>query len=166
LYFDDSWEKHFDDVYARPKWPDNPSYYVHCPSKSDPTVAPQECESVVVLVPVSAGLEDSPQIRQEFRKKILQHLEGILGEKLEKRIVTERIYAHRDFVQDYYAYQGTAFGLAHTLGQTALFRPRNYSRKVKNLYYAGQYTNPGIGIPIGLISAQITANLISCQGND
>jgi phytoene desaturase len=90
----------------------------------------------------------------------LEHLEGVVGENLEKRIVTERIYTHRDFAADYNAFRGTAFGLAHTLGQTAIFRPRNYSRKVNNLYYAGQYTNPGVGVPVGLISAQIVASLV------
>jgi phytoene desaturase len=160
LYFDDSWERHFDEVYSDPVWPDKPSYYVHCPSKTDASVAPAGCDALMILVPVSAGLEDTPDIRQKFRQKILEHLEGVVGEKLEKRIVTERIYTHRDFAADYNAFRGTAFGLAHTLGQTAIFRPRNYSRKVNNLYYAGQYTNPGVGVPVGLISAQIVASLV------
>lgn len=160
LYFDDSWEKHFDEVYLDPKWPENPSYYVHCPSKTDSGVAPRGCEAVMILVPLAPGVEDSDLNREKYGGKILQHLAGLLGEDFRDRIEVRRMYAHRDFSGDYNALAGTAFGLAHTLGQTAIFRPRNYSRKVRGLYYSGQYTNPGVGVPVGLISARIAAGLV------
>jgi len=161
LYFDNSWEKHFRNVYNDPKWPDDPSYYIHCPSKTDPDLAPPDCDSIMILVPVSPGLPDSLKIRNEFSDKIIKHFESIIGESLSGRIVTKRIFAHNDFISDYNAYKGTAFGLSHTLFQTAIFRPKNFSRKVKNLFYTGQYTNPGVGVPISLISAQIVRNLIN-----
>ncbi len=160
LYFDDSWEKHFQKVYDKPEWPTHPSYYIHCPTKTDPSLAPEGCESIMLLVPVAPGLKDSPEIRSAFSEKIIAHFETLIGEKLSKRIITKRIFAHSDFALDYNAYEGTAFGLAHTLFQTAFFRPANFSRKVKNLYFAGQYTNPGVGVPIALISSQIVRNLI------
>jgi phytoene desaturase len=161
LYFNDSWEKHFKDVYEHPDWPDNPSYYVHVPSKTDSTLAPKGGETVIILVPVAPNLPDSEIMRKRFSRKIISHFEKLLGEPIEHSITTKRIFAHKDFIQDYNAYKGTAFGLAHTLFQTALFRPKNKSKKVENLYYVGQYTNPGVGVPICLLSAQITYNLIN-----
>jgi phytoene desaturase len=109
---------------------------------------------------VAPGLTDNNEVREKFSVKIISHFENLTGEKINDRILVKKIFAHRDFSQSYNAFQGSAFGLAHTLKQTAIFRPKNKSRKVKNIYYTGQYTNPGVGMPVCLISAEITANLI------
>jgi phytoene desaturase len=161
LYFNQSWEDGFKSIYQKRKWPENPSYYVHIPTKTDPGMAPKGCESLMFLVPVAPGLDDNDDLRERFSKKIIEHFESLIGEKISESIKVKKIFAHRDFIDQYNAYQGSAFGLAHTLLQTAIFRPKNKSKKVKNLYYAGQYTNPGIGVPPCLISAQITVNLIN-----
>lgn len=160
LFFANDWMKHFDEIFDQPALPNKPSYYVCCPSVTDPTVAPEGCENLFILVPVASGLEDSEDTRQVYADKIINHFEGLIHEKLQNRIVVQRIFSQRDFAEDYNAYQGTALGLAHTLMQTAIFRPANKSKKVKNLYYVGQYTQPGIGMPMCLISAQLTAERI------
>jgi phytoene desaturase len=161
LYFHQSWEDHFKTVYQKKDWPKNPSYYVHIPTKTDPGMAPRGCETLMFLVPVAPGLDDNDDLRERFAKKVIAHFEGLVGENITKSIKVKKIFAHRDFIEQYNSYQGSAFGLAHTLFQTAIFRPKNKSKKVANLYYSGQYTNPGIGVPPCLISAQITANLIN-----
>ncbi len=161
LYFDPSWEQHFDTVFANSQWPESPSYYIHVPSKSDPSVAPEGGESLIFLVPVSAHLTDNDEIREKFSQQIIQHFEKLTGQIISDKIVVKKIYSQRDFNADYNTQSGSAFGLAHTLTQTAFFRPNNKSKKVKNLYYVGQYTNPGIGVPTCLISAQIVHSMIT-----
>lgn len=160
LYFNNSWEDGFKTVYKKPSWPDNPSYYVHVPSRTDNSVAPSGHETMMILVPVAAGLDDSDDVREKKAQEVIEHLEKIISEPIKPHIKLKRIYSHRDFIGDYNAFKGCAFGLAHTLGQTAMFRPKNFSQKVKNLYFVGQYTNPGVGMPTTLISSQIVYNLI------
>lgn len=160
LYFNDSWEKGFKDVYNKPAWPEKPSYYVHVPSRTDNSVAPEGHEVIMILVPVAAGLDDSDIVREAQAEKVISHLEGVIGGDIRSHIKSKRIFSHRDFISDYNAFKGCAFGLAHTLDQTAMFRPKNFSKKVRNLYFVGQYTNPGVGMPTTLISAQIVTNLI------
>ena len=112
-------------------------------------------ENMFILVPVAPGLEDNDEIRERYYNKTLEHLEGLVGENIRDSVVVKRSFAHRDFTERYNAYKGTALGFAHTLRQTAIFRPRHRSKKVKNLYYTGHYTHPGIGVPMVIISSQI-----------
>jgi len=160
LYLGDRWEEEFNRVYKTKEWSSDPSYYLCCPTKTDNTIAPKGTDILTVLVPVAPGLDDRDEIRGAFADKVITHIERIIKHDIKSHIVVKRVYSHRDFIRDYHAYAGSAFGIAHTLFQTAVFRPRNKSGKVKNLYYAGQYTNPGIGLPITIISAQIVQNLI------
>lgn len=160
LYFGANWDEHFAAVYQDRQWPRDPSYYVHCPSRTDHSLAPADGETVIVLVPVAAGLADTPEIRRRFLQQILRHLSSLIGEEIEPRLAAEQLFTVNDFAQRYHAYRGSAFGLAHTLWQTAVFRPKNFSRKVRNLYYVGQYTNPGVGVPMVLLSAQIVAKMV------
>ncbi len=155
LYFHPEWEKHFEDIFTHPKWPDHFSYYVSCISKTDPNTAIEGGENIFVLVPVAAGLEDTKETRNHYFNKTITHMEQLAGENLRDHIVVKRIFAHNDFSDRYNAYKGTALGLAHTLKQTAIFRPRHQSKKVKNLYYTGHYNHPGIGLPMVIISSQI-----------
>jgi len=163
LYFSESWQEGFEEVYKQGRWPKDPSYYVHVPSVTDRSVAPKNGETIMILVPVAPYLKDDDKTRVVESDKIIAHLEKVSGEKIREKIKVKRIYSHRDFVADYNALGGAAFGLAHTLFQSAIFRPKNRSRKVKNLYYVGQYTNPGVGVPMGLLSAQVTRNLINIR---
>ncbi|MFO7677342.1 MAG: phytoene desaturase family protein [Thermoplasmatota archaeon] len=161
LYFHPQWDEHFDDIFKNPQWPQRFSYYVSCISKTDETTAPKNCENVFVLVPVAPGLEDTDLIRETYFNKTIDHMEKLAGENIRDHIIVKRIFAHHDFSQRYNAYKGTALGLAHTLKQTAIFRPRHESKKVKNLYYTGHYNHPGIGVPMVVISSQIVAEMIS-----
>ncbi|MDG6224719.1 MAG: phytoene desaturase family protein [Candidatus Thermoplasmatota archaeon] len=161
LFLSSNWDEHFDTIFKRPRWPDDPSYYVCCPSKTDPSVAPEGCENLFFLVPVAPGLADDEQIRDKYYDKILTHLEKLTGERIREHVIVKRIFAHSDFTSEYNAYKGTALGLAHTLMQTAVFRPSHYSKKVKGLYYTGHYTHPGIGVPMVVISSEILAEEIA-----
>lgn len=159
LFFDHDWMKHFDTIFEDPSWPEHPSYYVSCASKTDSTIVPPGGEALFVLVPVAAGLEDSDDLRARYAEKIITHLGDLLGEDLHNPVV-QKIISHRDFKELFNAYKGTALGLSHTLMQTAVFRPHHQSKKVANLYYTGQYTHPGIGMPMCLISSQLVASNI------
>lgn len=160
LFLQPDWEQHFEQIFDRPAWPDRPSFYVCAPSRTDPSVAPEGKENLFVLVPVAPGLEDTPEGRAAMRRIVLDDLEAQTGARIRDRILVERDYAHRDFIADHNAFQGTALGLAHTLRQTAAFRPRYRSAKVDGLYYTGQYVHPGIGVPMTLIASQIVAREI------
>lgn len=158
LYFQENWNVHFDTIFKTPSWPADPCFYVSCISKTDPQMAPPGRENVFVLVPVAAGLADDDATREAYADQIIRHVERVTGEDIAPHIETKRIYSHRDFAGDYHAWKGTALGISHTLMQTAIFRPAMRSRKVENLYFAGQYTHPGIGVPMVMISADVTAD--------
>jgi phytoene desaturase len=160
LYFAPDWMRHFDTIFASRAWPDDPCFYISCISKTDRDAAPEGGENVFVLVPVAPGLDDSSEQRERYADQVLKHVERVTGERIEDAIRVRRIYSHRDFTADYNAYEGTALGLAHTLSQTAIFRPSMQSRRVRDLYYTGQYTHPGVGVPMVLISAHIVAEQI------
>ncbi|MBN1539982.1 MAG: phytoene desaturase [Candidatus Thermoplasmatota archaeon] len=160
LYLSDGWDEHFATIFDKADWPANPSYYVCCPSKTDPSVAPEGMENLFFLVPVAPGLEDTDEVRERYFNDIISHLENLLSEDIMGHIISKRIFTHRDFASKFNAYKGTALGLAHTLKQTAVFRPGHRSKKVRSLYYTGQYTHPGIGVPMVIISSQIIAKEI------
>lgn len=155
LRFSKDWKKNFQEVFDNPKFPDDPSYYVSCPSKSDASVAPVGKETLFVLVPVASHLSFTENQKKEYRDKIIAMMKKDLDiPDLEEIIEYESMYTHEEFKDDYNAFGGTALGLAHTLKQT-LMRPNNKSKKIKNLLYVGAGTNPGIGMPICLISSEL-----------
>jgi phytoene desaturase len=160
LMIENDWMQHFNEIFENPSWPTQPSYYVCAPSKTEKEIAPEGCENLFVLVPVAPDLKDDPKFCEEYADKILKDVEKKTGENIRNHIIVKRIYTHRNFTEDYNAYKGTALGLAQTLMQTAYFRPKNRSKKVPNIYYVGQYTNPGTGVPIAMISAKIVTKLI------
>lgn len=157
LIFNKDWEHNFEDIFEQnTAWPTDPSIYICKPSQTDPSVAPKDHENVFALVPVPAGIEYSPIELDRFADQILSFVAARLAIKdLSKRIVYQKTYCVKDFARQFNSYRGSALGLAHTLKQTAFFRPNNVSSKVKNLYFVGAGTNPGIGIPPALISAEL-----------
>lgn len=156
LLFAKDWTKNFSQIFKKPEWPTDPSLYVCAPSKSDPNVAPMGKENLFVLVPIAAGLPHTKEFLKEYAiKTIAQIGEYMSIPNLKERIEFQRIYAVNDFIKDFNAFKGSALGLAHSLGQTAIFRPNNINKKVKNLFYVGAGTNPGIGMPVCLISAEL-----------
>ncbi|GCC50197.1 phytoene desaturase [Chryseotalea sanaruensis] len=157
LFFDQDFSKHAVEIYDDPSWPSNPLFYVCCTSKSDDTVAPAGHENVFILVPVAPDLEDNEAIREKYFYMVLDRLEKLTGEGLRDNIVYKRSYAHRDFISDYNAFKGNAYGLANTLKQTANLKPSILNKKLNNLFYTGQLTVPGPGVPPSLISGQVVA---------
>lgn len=156
LVFSQDWQKNFSEIFDDPRWPSDPSFYVCAPSVTDASLAPSGKENLFVLVPIPAGLEYNQADLELYANKILMVMEQEMNiPDLRKRIEFQRIFCTKEFAQMYNSYQGTALGFAHTLKQTAVFRPNNISKKVKNLYYVGAGTNPGIGMPICLISAEL-----------
>jgi phytoene desaturase len=159
LFLDKDWEAGFETLFdpAKAAWPENPSYYVNVPSRTDPTAAPEGCDTLFILVALAPGLEDTPERREAFYSRIIDDLERKLGENVRDAVEVKRIFALDDFRERYHAYKGTALGLSHTLFQTALWRPSHKSKRVENLYYTGQYTHPGIGVPMTFISSTLVA---------
>lgn len=157
LYFDTDFEQHSAEIYKDPAWPENPLFYVCCPSKTDAGVAPEDMENLFILVPVATGLTDSETIREHYFDKLIHRIEQHTGERFAGDIVYKRSYCIRDFEKDYNAYKGNAYGLANTLMQTAVLKPSLKNKHIDNLYYTGQLTVPGPGVPPALISGQIAA---------
>ena len=156
LLFSKDWKQNFAEIFDKPSWPSDPSLYVCNPSKTDPSVAPKGHENLFVLVPIAPGLKYTTKQLEKYANKILQTMENEMDMPgLRDKIVYQRLFSVKDFANRYNAQDGTALGLAHTLRQTAIFRPNNISKKVDNLYYVGAGTNPGIGMPITLISAEL-----------
>jgi phytoene desaturase len=156
LVFSRDWDKHFDTIFKKKRWPKDPSFYVCNPSKTDKSVAPKDHENLFVLVPIAPGLKYTEQLLEDFTDQILTTMEQTLHLKeLKNNITYKKIFCVKDFEQQYNAWQGSALGLAHTLKQTAVFRPKNVHKKIKNLYFVGANTVPGIGIPMCLISAEL-----------
>ena len=153
------WDPHFQKIFDEPAWPDDPAYYLCVPSKTDDTVAPEGHSNLFALVPIAAGLEDTPELREEFRDLVLDDIADNTGVELRDRIVVEEAFSVDDFAGRYNSEQGTALGMAHTLRQTAPFRP-GHTSAVDGLYYTGSFTTPGIGVPMCLISGLLTAEVM------
>jgi phytoene desaturase len=157
LFFDRDFRLHADEIYEHPQWPSDPLFYVSCPSRTDASVAPSGYENVFILIPVAPGLVDDDSIREKYFNSVISRMESLTGESISDHIVFKRSYAHRDFIADYHAFKGNAYGLANTLMQTANLKPSIANKKVSNLFYTGQLTVPGPGVPPSLISGQVVA---------
>jgi phytoene desaturase len=157
LFFDKDFVLHAKEIYDTPQWPTEPLFYVSCPSKTDHTVAPEGHENIFILIPVAPGLNDEEAIREKYFDLVISRMEELTGEKFRDNIIYKRTYAHRDFISDYYAFKGNAYGLANTILQTANLKPSIINKKINNLFYTGQLTVPGPGVPPALISGQVVA---------
>lgn len=158
LFFDQDFEEHTREIYQSPSWPTNPLFYVCCPSKTDDTVAPAGCENLFILIPVAAGLDDDEPTREKYYELVMQRIEKLTGQSIYPHVTYKRSYAHRDFIDNYNSYKGNAYGLANTLKQTANLKPSIVNKKVSNLFYTGQLTVPGPGVPPSIISGQVVAD--------
>jgi phytoene desaturase len=161
LFFDADFDKHIDAIYKKPEWPSDPLFYLCCPSVTDESVAPAGMENLFILIPIPAGLEDTPEIKETYFKKVISRLEKYCGESIQDSIIVKRSYAGSDFISDYNAFKGNAYGLANTLMQTAFLRPSMRNKKINNLFYTGQLTVPGPGVPPSIISGQVVAGYVS-----
>ena len=163
LFFENNFAEHADTIYTNPSWPEKPLYYVCCPSKTDNAVAPGGMENLFMLIPVAPGLQDTPDIRKKYFDETIKRLEEYCGENISNHIISYTDYAASDFTADYNAFKGNAYGLANTLRQTAVLKPSIKNNKVKNLFYTGQLTVPGPGVPPAIISGQLVADYIINQ---
>jgi phytoene desaturase len=160
LFFDEEFDQHAHDIYTDPKWPSKPLFYTSLSSKTDPSVAPEGCENLVILVPLAPDLEDTEAIREKYYNLIMDRFERLIGQSIRDAVVFKRSYAHNDFKADYHAYRGNAYGLANTLLQTAILKPQLKNKKLDNFYFTGQLTVPGPGVPPTIISGQVIAEEI------
>lgn len=162
LFFEHDLDLHIDSIYEDKRWPEKPLFYACCSSKTDHSVAPNGKENLFLLMPIATGINDSEFVRQKYLTEMLLRLEKHTGtQDLQSKIDFKKSYCVRDFVSDYNAYGGNAYGLANTLNQTAVLKPKIRNKKLKNLFYTGQLTVPGPGVPPSIISGKIVANEIN-----
>ncbi len=160
LFFDEDFTQHAHEIYEQPQWPTAPQFYISCASQTDAGVAPEGGENLVFLIPVAPELIDTEETREKYYTLVMRRLETITGQSILDHVVYKRSYAHNDFQSDYNAFKGNAYGLANTLMQTAILKPSIINKRVQNLFYTGQLTVPGPGVPPSLISGQVVAGLI------
>lgn len=159
LFFDQDFTRHAEEIYEDPKWPENPAIYVSNNTVTDPSVAPEGYDNLIILIPVAPALDDTQEQREKYFSLVMNRLEKITQQEIKKHVVYKRSYAHRDFQNDYNSYKGNAYGLANTLWQTANLKPRMRSR-VPNLFFTGQLTVPGPGVPPTIISGNVVAEQV------
>ncbi|WP_090122809.1 phytoene desaturase family protein [Lutibacter oricola] len=160
LFFDTDFDVHAKDIYDTPNWPKEPLFYASFPSITDNSFAPVSKEAATFLIPLAPDLDDTPEIREYYFKKIIERMEKLTNQSLFDSVMFKESYCVKDFKKDYNSYKGNAYGLANTLFQTAFLRPKIKSKKVKNLFFTGQLTVPGPGVPPSIISGKIVANEI------
>lgn len=163
LFFDSDFDVHAKDIYDTPKWPDEPLFYASFPSKTDAVAAPDTMEAGIFLIPLAPALEDTPELRERYFEKIITRFEDLTQQEVKNSIIFKESFCVNDFVSEYNSYKGNAYGLANTLLQTAFLRPSLRSKKVKNMFFTGQLTVPGPGVPPALISGKLVAGLIEKQ---
>ena len=161
LFFDVDFEKHGAEIYSQPQWPTDPLFYVSAPSVTDNSVAPEGCENLFFLIPIATGLDGDTELTRElYFEKIIKRYELLTGQVISDSIIYKKSYSVTEFKEDYNAFKGNAYGLANTLMQTSILKPSLKSKKVNNLYYTGQLTVPGPGVPPSLISGEVVSKEI------
>ncbi|WP_299251900.1 oleate hydratase [uncultured Lacinutrix sp.] len=165
LFFDVDFDVHAQDIYDTPKWPENPLFYASFPSITDDSSAPNGKEAGIFLIPLAPGIEDNETLREQYFEKIITRFENLTSQKVRDSILFKESFCVKDFIKDYNSYKGNAYGMANTLLQTAFLRPNLKSSKVDNLYFTGQLTVPGPGVPPALISGKLVAGLIKKHHN-
>lgn len=158
LFFEEDLLQHSIEIYKNPQWPSKPLFYVCCSSRTDNSVAPKGHENLFLLMPLAPGLEDTETLREKYFQIMIKRLEKHVGENVLDFIDFKKSYCVKDFVSDYNSYKGNAYGLANTFQQTALLKPKIKNKKIKNLFYTGQLTVPGPGVPPSIISGKIVAD--------
>lgn len=161
LFFDVDFDEHAKAIYDEPEWPENPLFYASFPSKTDEEAAPEGMEAGIFLIPLAPGIRDTKSLREEYFDKIMTRFEDITSQSAKKHVIFKESFCINDFIKDYNSYKGNAYGMANTLTQTAFLRPNLRSKKVKNLFFTGQLTVPGPGVPPSLISGKLVADLVT-----
>ena len=160
LFFDVDFDMHAETIYDTARWPKEPLFYANFPSISDPRMAPKGKEACFLLIPIAPGLEDTEILRNRYFNIVMERLERLTDQSLKDDILFRESFCVNDFISVYNSYKGNAYGMANTLFQTAFLRPKLKSKKLKNLYFTGQLTVPGPGVPPALISGKLVAGLV------
>lgn len=160
LFFDVDFDIHASDIYDNPKWPEEPLFYANFTSITNENLAPNGCENGFFLIPIAPGIEDTEELRALYFEKIITRFEKVTQQDVKNNIIFKQSFCVQDFIKEYNSYKGNAYGMANTLLQTAFLRPKLKSKKVKNLYFTGQLTVPGPGVPPALISGKLVSELI------
>jgi len=160
LFFDVDFDVHAEAIYDNPQWPENPLFYASFPSITDDNAAPEGKEAGIFLIPLAPGLNDTEELRDTYFNKIIDRFENLTSQNVKNNIIFKESFCINDFIKDYNSYKGNAYGMANTLMQTAFLRPKLKSKKVNNLYFTGQLTVPGPGVPPALISGKLVSDLI------
>ena len=160
LFFDVDFDTHAEAIYDNPKWPEQPLFYASFPSITDSSFAPKGMEAATFLIPLAPGIEDTPELRETYFNKIITRFEDLTSQIVKSNVIFKESFCVNDFISEYNSYKGNAYGMANTLLQTAFLRPKLKSKKVNNLYFTGQLTVPGPGVPPSLISGKLAAELI------
>jgi phytoene desaturase len=165
LFFDVSFDKHAEAIYDKPSWPEEPLFYASFPSKTDESAAPAGKEAGIFLIPLAPGIEDTEELREKYFNIIITRFEKLTHQNVKNNIIFKESFCLNDFIKDYNSYKGNAYGMANTLLQTAFLRPKLKSKKMDNLYFTGQLTVPGPGVPPSLISGKLVSELIKKHTN-
>ena len=160
LFFDVDFEEHAKSIYDTPEWPKDPLFYGNFPSLTDSSMAPEDKEACFLLIPIAPGIEDTEEMRTKYFNIVIDRLEHLTKQPIRDAILFKESFCVNDFVSEYNSYKGNAYGMANTLMQTAFLRPKLKSKKVKNLFFTGQLTVPGPGVPPALISGKLVASLV------
>jgi phytoene desaturase len=160
LFFDTNFETHAEEIYDHPQWPSDPLFYANFPSVTDASMSPDNSETGFFLIPIAPGIEDTDALRAQYFDIIMSRFEKLTEQNVKNNIIFKESFCVKDFIKDYNSYKGNAYGMANTLSQTAFLRPKLKSKKVNNLYFTGQLTVPGPGVPPSLISGKLVAELI------
>ncbi|RZS93211.1 phytoene desaturase family protein [Aquimarina brevivitae] len=163
LFFDTDFDQHAKSIYDDPSWPEEPLFYANFTSKTDRDTAPKDHENGFFLIPLAPGIEDTPELRAQYFNKIITRFETLTNQKVQNNIIFKESYCVNDFIKDYNSYKGNAYGMANTLLQTAFLRPKLKSKKVDRLFFTGQLTVPGPGVPPSLISGKLVAGIVASE---
>lgn len=160
LFFDTDFEAHAEEIYDTKVFPKKPLFYANFSSKTDDSLAPEGMEIGFFLIPLAVDLDDSEEIREKYFRIILDRIKKCTGEDLKDSVLFKRSFGVNDFKERYNSCRGNAYGLANTLLQTSFLRPSIKNKKIKNLFYTGQLTVPGPGVPPAIISGKVVTDYI------
>ena len=160
LFFDTSFDLHAKEIYKDPQWPSEPLFYANFTSMTNEHTAPKGCENGFILIPLAPGLEDTEELREKYFNIVLDRIESITEQKIKKNIIYKKSFCVSDFIDEYNSYKGNAYGLASTLLQTSFLRPKLKSKLVENMYFTGQLSVPGPGVPPAIVSGELVSELI------
>ena len=160
LFFDEDFDHHAQEIYTNPKWPSKPLFYVSCPSQTDKTVAPEGKENLFILIPIAPDLQDNQKTNDFYFDLVIKRMEKFIGIGFREEVIYRRDFSTSNFIHEYNSFKGNAYGLANTLSQTAILKPRLINKNIKNLFYTGQLTVPGPGVPPSLISGKLAAEQV------